>query len=262
MDTAIGRIYMIHPNQIEHQLHVQDDEQMSSKITFTSSTTMLGECDQSNTNEQTHLPRPKSSWSNLLPIVWWTICLPVNFALWATIPDCRTKRTLYPITFVVSIIWVSVITYILSWFLTICGDTFHVSDVVMGMGVLAVGSSIPEAVSGIINAQNGEGSMSISSALGSNTMDILLCLGLPWFVKCTLPPSMNGGPVTLQTETLFFNCMCMIISVVILNVATAISGYKMHKPFGIMCLVGQIVIIATLIINGLNVAKNDGPVRC
>lgn len=257
-DTPAIRQY----GTVEHQLHVQDDEQMSSKITFTSSTTMLGECDQSNANEQTHLPRPKSSWSNLLPIVWWTICLPVNFALWATIPDCRTKRTLYPITFVVSIIWVSVITYILSWFLTICGDTFHVSDVVMGMGVLAVGSSIPEAVSGIINAQNGEGSMSISSALGSNTMDILLCLGLPWFVKCTLPPSMNGGPVTLQTETLFFNCMCMIISVVILNVATAISGYKMHKPFGIMCLVGQIVIIATLIINGLNVAKNDGPVRC
>ncbi|CAH1738953.1 unnamed protein product [Aphis gossypii] len=257
-DTPAIRQY----GTVEHQLQVQDDERMSSKITFTSSTTMFGECDQSNANEQTYLPRLKSSWSNLLPIIWWTICLPVNLMLWATIPNCRTKRTLYPITFVVSIIWISVITYILSWFLTICGDTFHVSDVVMGIGVLAVGSSIPEAVSGIINAQNGEGSMSISSALGSNTMDILLCLGLPWLVKCTLPPSMNGRPVTLQTDTLFFNCMCMIISVVILNVAAAISGYKMHKPFGIMCLVGQIVVIAALIINGLNVAKNDGRVRC
>lgn len=110
----------------------------------------------------------------------------------------------------------------------------------------------------------GEGSMSISSALGSNTMDILLCLGLPWFVKCTLPMSMNGGPVTLQTDTLFFNCMCMIASVVILNVAAAISGYKMHKPFGVMCLVAQMVVIAALIINGLNVARDDGtvPVRC
>lgn len=41
-------------------------------------------------------------------------------------------------------------------FHTTTGDTFHVSDVVMGIGVLAVGSSIPEAVSGIINAQNGK----------------------------------------------------------------------------------------------------------
>ncbi|XP_060850055.1 sodium/potassium/calcium exchanger 5-like isoform X2 [Rhopalosiphum padi] len=214
---------------VEHQLQLQDDERASSKITFTSTTTIFGECDQSNTNVQTYLPQSKPSWSNnLLPVVWWTFCLPVNFTLCATIPDCRVKRALYPITFVMSIIWVSVVTYVLSWFLTICG----------------------------------EGSMSISSALGSNTMDILLCLGLPWFVKCTLPTSMNGGPVTLQTDTLFFNCMWMIASVVILNVAAAISGYKMHKPFGIMCLVGQIVVIAALIINGLNVAKDDEPVRC
>ncbi|XP_025199815.1 sodium/potassium/calcium exchanger 1-like isoform X2 [Melanaphis sacchari] len=208
-----------------------------------------------------YLPQSKSPWSNLLSVVWWTFCWPVNFIMWITIPDCRAKRAVYPVTFIMSILWISAVTYILSWFLTICGDTFHVSDVVMGIGVLAVGSSIPEAVSGIINARNGEGSMSISSALGSNTMDILLCLGLPWFIKCILPTSMNGGPVTLQTDTLFFNCMCMIASVVILNVAAAINGYKMHKPFGIMCFFGQIVIIAALIINGLNVAKDDGTVR-
>lgn len=248
---------------VEHQL--REGERASSKIIFTST---FSECDQSDVDEQTYiLPPSKSSRSNMLLIVWRIFCSPVNFALWATIPDCRTKRSLFPITFVMSIIWVSAITYVLSWFLTICGDTFHVSDVVMGIGVLAVGSSIPEAVSGIINAQNGEGSMSISSALGSNTMDILLCLGLPWFVKCTLPTSMNGGPVTLQTDTLFFNCMCMIASVVVLNVAAAISGYKMHKPFGVMCLVAQMVVIAALITNGLKVARDDGtvyavPVRC
>ncbi|XP_025199814.1 probable sodium/potassium/calcium exchanger CG1090 isoform X1 [Melanaphis sacchari] len=246
---------------VEHQLQLQDSERASSKITFTSTTTIFGECDQLNANEQTYLPQSKSPWSNLLSVVWWTFCWPVNFIMWITIPDCRAKRAVYPVTFIMSILWISAVTYILSWFLTICGDTFHVSDVVMGIGVLAVGSSIPEAVSGIINARNGEGSMSISSALGSNTMDILLCLGLPWFIKCILPTSMNGGPVTLQTDTLFFNCMCMIASVVILNVAAAINGYKMHKPFGIMCFFGQIVIIAALIINGLNVAKDDGTVR-
>jgi len=69
-----------------------------------------------------YLPQSKPSWSNnLLPVVWWTFCLPVNFTLCATIPDCRVKRALYPITFVMSIIWVSVVTYVLSWFLTICG---------------------------------------------------------------------------------------------------------------------------------------------
>jgi len=36
------------------------------------------------------------------------------------------------------------------------GDTFHISDIVMGIAVLAAGGSIPEATSGIINARNGK----------------------------------------------------------------------------------------------------------
>lgn len=36
------------------------------------------------------------------------------------------------------------------------GDTFRISDIVMGMGILAVGSSVPELISGVINARNGK----------------------------------------------------------------------------------------------------------
>lgn len=100
--------------------------------------------------------------------------------------------------------------------------------------------------------------MSISNALGSNTMDILLCLGLPWLVKCLLPASMDGGPVRMETNSLFFNCVCMAASVVVLNVAAALSGFKMHRPFGVMCLAGQIVVIVLLIVNGLNAVGDTG----
>lgn len=98
--------------------------------------------------------------------------------------------------------------------------------------------------------------MSISNALGANTLDILLCLGLPWFIKSLMPVSMNGGPVQMESNDLFFNCICMIISVVILNIAAAANGFKMFKTFGIICLVGHIVIITIFIINGLNVKKH------
>lgn len=101
--------------------------------------------------------------------------------------------------------------------------------------------------------------MIISSALGSNTMDILLCLGLPWLVKSLLPASMNGGPIRLETDSLFFNCMCMFASVVVLNAVAAVSGFKLHKPFGFLCLVGLIVVIAVLIINQF---KDPRIVRC
>lgn len=108
----------------------------------------------------------------------------------------------------------------------------------------------------------GEGSMSISNALGANTLDILLCLGLPWFIKSLMPASMNGGPVHMETNDLFFNCICMIISVVVLNIAAAANGFKMYKIFGIICLVGHVAIITVFIISGLNVAKNPANKQC
>jgi Ca2+/Na+ antiporter len=101
--------------------------------------------------------------------------------------------------------------------------------------------------------------MIISSALGSNTMDILLCLGLPWLVKCLLPGSMNGGPIRLETNNLFFNCMCMIASVVILIAVATVCEFQLHRPFGFLCLIGLIVVIAMLIIN---VFKDPRTARC
>jgi Ca2+/Na+ antiporter len=34
--------------------------------------------------------------------------------------------------------------------------------------------------------------MGISNSIGSNTFDILLCLGLPWFIKATFMPTIAG----------------------------------------------------------------------
>lgn len=105
----------------------------------------------------------------------------------------------------------------------------------------------------------GEGSMSISSALGSNTMDILLCLGLPWFVKtCVLPTSMRGGPVTMETDSLFGSCVCMIAAVAVLDAVAAAGGFVIHRPFGCACLVGQAIIVGALLINGQNAAPIEG----
>lgn len=38
----------------------------------------------------------------------------------------------------------------------------------------------------------GHGSMGISNSIGSNTFDILLCLGLPWLIKASLTPAEPG----------------------------------------------------------------------
>lgn len=35
--------------------------------------------------------------------------------------------------------------------------------------------------------------MGISNSIGSNTFDILLCLGLPWLIKASLTPAEPGN---------------------------------------------------------------------
>ncbi|XKL66242.1 hypothetical protein PGB90_009662 [Kerria lacca] len=88
------------------------------------------------------------------------------------------------------------------------GNTFKIPDVVMGMVFLAIGGSVPEASSAFINSRNGIGSMSISNTLGANTLDILLSLGVPWFVKCSISAwssQYDTAAIYLTTENLEFN---------------------------------------------------------
>lgn len=72
------------------------------------------------------------------------------------------------------------------------GDTADVPDSVMGLTFLAAGTSLPEAVSSVIVTNQGHGSMGISSSISSNTFDILLCLGIPWFLKAYFVPEVPG----------------------------------------------------------------------
>lgn len=72
------------------------------------------------------------------------------------------------------------------------GDTMNIPDSVMGLTFLAAGTSLPEAISSVIVTNQGHGAMGISSSISSNTFDILLCLGLPWFFKSFFQPDVSG----------------------------------------------------------------------
>eukprot|EP00959_Pyramimonas_sp_CCMP1952_P044145 922769-Pyramimonas_sp.AAC.1 len=52
----------------------------------------------------------------------------------------------------------------------------------MSVLVLAAGTSIPDMFGSLAVAREGQGDMAVSNAIGSNVFDILLGLGLPWFI--------------------------------------------------------------------------------
>ena len=58
-----------------------------------------------------------------------------------------------------------------------------IPELVVGLVVLSVGTSVPDALASIIVAKQGQGNMAVCNALGSNVFNILLGLGLPWMIR-------------------------------------------------------------------------------
>lgn len=69
----------------------------------------------------------KSLWhvplANRLKTIWWIYTWPIKFILTITIPNPKTYRRLYPLTFVMCIMWIGLNAYMIVWMLTVIGKT-------------------------------------------------------------------------------------------------------------------------------------------
>ncbi|XP_054272982.1 sodium/potassium/calcium exchanger 4 isoform X2 [Macrosteles quadrilineatus] len=184
--------------------------------------------------------------------VSWVLVLPIHAVFLVTIPDCEHPRfkKWFPITFLMCIIWIGGLSYVVAWMITVVGDTLKIPDSVMGITFLAAGTSVPEAVSSVIVAKQGHGSMGISNSLGSNTFDILLCLGLPWLIKASfLPTSAGHHFVRINSRGLEYSAISLLSTLLLLYCAFAINRFKLDRKVGYACLMmyGLFLVLATLI---------------
>lgn len=113
------------------------------------------------------------------------ICLaPVLIPMWVTIPDVRrqTSRKWYPVTFVNSILWIAFFSYLMVWWANTIGETLVIPTEVIGLTILAAGTSIPDLITSVIVARKGLGDMAVSSSVGSNIFDVCVGLPVPWLL--------------------------------------------------------------------------------
>merc|ERR550532_645314 len=79
---------------------------------------------------------------------WYVFSLPFALAFWATIPDTRWynrgSMKWAICSFLMSILWIGIISVCLVDWATLVGNYFEIPIVVMGFTVLAAGTSIPE----------------------------------------------------------------------------------------------------------------------
>ncbi|CAG9771427.1 unnamed protein product [Ceutorhynchus assimilis] len=184
--------------------------------------------------------------------VTWIITWPIRLVFFLTIPDCEKPKLKkwFPITFLMCIVWIGSLSYIVAWMITIIGDTLRIPDSVMGITFLAAGTSVPEAVSSVIVTRQGHGSMGISNSIGSNTFDILLCLGLPWFIKATFMPTIAGKHwVGINSAGIEYSAISLLSSLLMLYIAFALNKFRLDKRVGMICLLmyGVFLTLASLI---------------
>uniref|UniRef100_A0A3Q1CPZ2 Sodium/potassium/calcium exchanger 1 n=1 Tax=Amphiprion ocellaris TaxID=80972 RepID=A0A3Q1CPZ2_AMPOC len=168
--------------------------------------------------------------------------LPIVFPLWLTVPDVRNQksRKFYVVTFLVSILWINAFFYFMVWWAHRVGETIGISEEIMGLTILAAGTSIPDLITSVIVARKGLGDMAVSSSVGKNIFDIAVGLPVPWLLYSSIhgfaPVAVSSNGLFCAIALLFFMLLCFIISI-------ASCEWKLNKVLGFTMLLFYIIFV-------------------
>ena len=126
------------------------------------------------------------------------VCWPWNFLFRWTCPECAVGKRwekLYPLTFFVSFIWVAVFSFMISAVVERWVNKTNLSGGFFGLFLVSMGAEIPDTIQSVTVARRGYGSMAVSNSIGSQIINILIGLGLPWTIANFA--SGDGGGVKL-----------------------------------------------------------------
>jgi len=172
---------------------------------------------------------PKDNWrSNMMylfmaPITWTLACT-------VGIKDVRIPGNggWCFFEFFVAIAWIGAYSYLLVDWITTLGATIGVPAVVMGLTILAAGTSVPDLLSSVVVAKAGKGDMAVSSSIGSNIFDVCVGLPVPWMLFNIV----MDCPVVVGADNLFISVVVLLGMVAAVITSIVASSWKMSYGLG------------------------------
>ncbi|GLQ00102.1 sodium:calcium antiporter [Methylophaga thalassica] len=119
---------------------------------------------------------------------------------------------------------------ILVWGAVEIAHQFGVSDLIIGLTVVAVGTSLPELASSVIAARKGEHDLALGNILGSNLFNTLVVVGIAGTI----------APLQVPQEVLSRDMLVMLMLTVLLFV----FGFRLRGNGRINRIEGSILIVA------------------
>eukprot|EP00064_Thunnus_orientalis_P019956 superscaffoldBa00005243_g20087 len=131
------------------------------------------------------------------------VILPIVLPLWLTLPDVRRE----------------------------VGETFWITEEIMGLTILAAGTSIPDLITSVIVARKGLGDMAVSSSVGSNIFDITVGLPFPWLLYNIIN---DFKPVEVSSNGLFCAIVLLFLMLLFVIISIAACKWRMSKLLGLL----------------------------
>ena len=106
----------------------------------------------------------------------------------------------------------------------------------------------------------GYGDMAVSNSIGSNVFDILIGLGLPWFIQTVIIET--NDVVRINSAALTFSAISLLATVVFLLATVIINRWRLTKLVGVICLIVYVIFLVFACLYELNVFGDLNPPPC
>jgi cation:H+ antiporter len=114
---------------------------------------------------------------------------------------------------------------------------FGVSEIVIAITLISIGTSVPELATSVVAALRGQGDISIGNVIGSNTFNLLGVLGL----SATIRPI--PVPITTRTFDMFWMTLFAVLTLLFLR-----TGRRLARWEGAILLTCYVVFLAFVIV--------------
>ncbi|KAF6215171.1 hypothetical protein GE061_009922 [Apolygus lucorum] len=199
-------------------------------------------------------PHEESTWCSKLYHYWNMItdvsCWPFHNFLRLVMPPHESFP--YLVIFL-GMVYIGIITYVVCWMITTLGYKLSIPNSLLGLTVLSVGLGYPDLISSLKVAKEGTASAALSNALGANTFNILICLGLPWFIKAVSLPDEDGGELFLDLDGVTYSINIMFAALLMFYSVLIATRFIFNAKVGCICIAIYMFFVITMSLLEFNV---------
>ncbi|WP_317622861.1 calcium/sodium antiporter [Thiohalophilus sp.] len=184
--------------------------------------------------------------TGMVLMLWWMVLLgkrkdhdPLEAEYASEIPTMTTPRAL--LWLVIGLVLLLASSRALVWGAVNIAHFFGVSDLIIGLTIVAIGTSLPELAASLMGALRKEPDIAIGNVIGSNMFNLLVVLGIPGLL----------GPVALEPEVLSRDFPVMIgLSIALFVMAYGFRGDgKINRFEGGLLLLAYVAYLTLLYFN-------------